>query len=104
MCFYYCVSRDSVWFQESRLICRDRWDKDVVGLVEQSSSHGKNKISVSFVCETLKADKAAEDHISKFMPKLAGLDAVGNSSHLQNMKTISIYSVMIQNQYTWCCS
>ena len=51
------------------------WEKDVVGMVEQK--HGKNKISVSFNCETLKADKAAEDHIRNFMPKLAGLDAVG---------------------------
>lgn len=38
---------------------------------------GKKRISVSFECETLKAGKAAEDHIRKFMPKLAGLDAVG---------------------------
>jgi len=38
---------------------------------------GKKRISVSFECETLKAEKAAEDHIRKFMPKLAGLDAVG---------------------------
>ena len=39
--------------------------------------HGKKKIHISFECETLKADKAAEDHIKQFMPKLAGLDAVG---------------------------
>lgn len=32
---------------------------------------------VSFECEALKADKAAEDHIKQFMPKLAGMDAVG---------------------------
>lgn len=44
-------------------------------MVEQKD--GKKKISVSFECETLKADKAAEDHIKKFMPKLAGMDAVG---------------------------
>uniref|UniRef100_A0A6N2MXH1 Uncharacterized protein n=1 Tax=Salix viminalis TaxID=40686 RepID=A0A6N2MXH1_SALVM len=49
--------------------------KDTVGMVEEK--HGKKKIHVSFECETLKADKAAEDHIKKFMPKLAGLDAVG---------------------------
>ena len=52
-----------------------RWEKDVVGMVEQKD--GKNKIFVSFVCETLKAEKAAEDHIRQFMPKLAGVDAVG---------------------------
>lgn len=51
-----------------------------MGMVEQTC--GKNKIQVSFECETLKADKAAEDHIRRFMPKLAGLDAVGNSHTL----------------------
>jgi hypothetical protein len=44
-------------------------------MVEQRER--KNKIFVSFVCETLKAEKAAEDHIRQFMPKLAGLNAVG---------------------------
>uniref|UniRef100_A0A0D3AWJ8 Uncharacterized protein n=1 Tax=Brassica oleracea var. oleracea TaxID=109376 RepID=A0A0D3AWJ8_BRAOL len=48
----------------------------VIGLVEEK--HGKKKVSVSFECETLKADQAAEDHIGQFMPKLAGLDAVIN--------------------------
>ncbi|KAL6961234.1 hypothetical protein U1Q18_038998 [Sarracenia purpurea var. burkii] len=52
------------------------WEKDVVCMVEQE--HGKSKISISFACETLKAEKAAEDHIRKFMPKLAGMDAVVN--------------------------
>ncbi|XP_062151094.1 uncharacterized protein LOC133859636 isoform X3 [Alnus glutinosa] len=51
------------------------WEKDVVGMVEQRER--KNKIFVSFVCETLKAEKAAEDHIRQFMPKLAGLNAIG---------------------------
>ncbi|KAF5957539.1 hypothetical protein HYC85_004764 [Camellia sinensis] len=54
------------------------WEKDVVGMVEQE--HGKSKILISFDCETLKADKAAEDHIRQFMPKLAGMDAVGRMS------------------------
>ena len=52
----------------------DSWEKDVVDMVDQQ--HGKSKIVVSFNCETLKSDKAAEEHISKFLPKLAGLDAV----------------------------
>ena len=51
------------------------WENDVVGMVEEK--HGKKKILVSFECETLKAEKAAEDHIRQFMPKLAGLEAVG---------------------------
>lgn len=52
------------------------WDKDITGMIEPKD--GKKRISVSFECETLKAGKAAEDHIRKFMPKLAGLDAVVN--------------------------
>ncbi|KAG2715578.1 hypothetical protein I3843_03G087000 [Carya illinoinensis] len=52
------------------------WENDVVGMVEHKD--GKNKILVSFACETLKAEKAAEEHIRQFMPKLAGLDAVVN--------------------------
>ncbi|XP_044468387.1 uncharacterized protein LOC123197928 [Mangifera indica] len=57
------------------------WEKDVVGMVEQK--HGKNKILLSFECETLKADKAAEDHIKQFMPKLAGMDAVVNIGRMR---------------------
>ncbi|GAV65714.1 hypothetical protein CFOL_v3_09228 [Cephalotus follicularis] len=49
------------------------WEKDVVGMVEEKQ--GKNKILVSFECETLKAEKAAEDHIRLYMPKLVGQDA-----------------------------
>uniref|UniRef100_I1P8S0 Uncharacterized protein n=1 Tax=Oryza glaberrima TaxID=4538 RepID=I1P8S0_ORYGL len=51
------------------------WEDDIVGLVEKK--HGNRKFSLSFECETLKADKAAEEHISKYMPNLKGLDAVG---------------------------
>ncbi|KAL6907538.1 hypothetical protein ACP4OV_002577 [Aristida adscensionis] len=52
------------------------WEDDIVGLVEKE--HGKRKVLVSFECETLKADNDAEEHISKFMPNLSGLDAVVN--------------------------
>ncbi|KAF5799811.1 hypothetical protein HanXRQr2_Chr07g0308801 [Helianthus annuus] len=52
------------------------WEKDVVNLVDQK--HQKNKIVISFECETLKADEAAEEHVRRFMPKLTGLDAVVN--------------------------
>ncbi|MED6195786.1 hypothetical protein PIB30_041280 [Stylosanthes scabra] len=52
------------------------WEKDVTGMVGQNN--GKKRILVSFECQTLKADKAAEDHIRQFMPKLMGLDAVVN--------------------------
>ncbi|PIA39475.1 hypothetical protein AQUCO_02600134v1 [Aquilegia coerulea] len=52
------------------------WEEDVAGMVEQKNA--KHKVSISFECETLKAEKDAEDHIKKFMPNLAGLDAVVN--------------------------
>ena len=46
-----------------------------MGLVKKE--HGNEKVLLSFECETLKADKDAEDHIAKYMPNLCGLDAVG---------------------------
>ncbi|CAL4938595.1 unnamed protein product [Urochloa decumbens] len=52
------------------------WEDDIVGLVEKE--HGNQKVLLSFECETLKADKDAEDHIIKYMPNLRGLDAVVN--------------------------
>lgn len=52
------------------------WEDDIVGLVEKE--HGNQKVLLSFECETLKADKDAEDHIAKYMPNLCGLDAVVN--------------------------
>ncbi|KAF3776690.1 hypothetical protein EJ110_NYTH47635 [Nymphaea thermarum] len=54
------------------------WDNDVIRTLEKVEK--KDKISVSFECETLKSDKAAEDHIRQFMPKLVGLGAVGECS------------------------
>ncbi|TMW92206.1 hypothetical protein EJD97_013355, partial [Solanum chilense] len=50
------------------------WDDDVVNMLDEKEQ--KHKILVSFECETLKGGKEAEDHINKFMPKLAGTDAV----------------------------
>ncbi|GJU40495.1 hypothetical protein Tco_1193452 [Tanacetum coccineum] len=52
------------------------WEKDVVKLVDQKQQ--KSKIVISFECETLKADEAAEEHIKRYMPKLTGMDAVVN--------------------------
>lgn len=52
-----------------------RWENDIVDMIEQK--HGKQKISVSFECETLKADNAAEEHLKSYMPNLVGLCAVG---------------------------
>ncbi|KAH0969019.1 hypothetical protein GBA52_029118 [Prunus armeniaca] len=55
--FYNAVGRRMLWI----------WLKN---------SMGRTSFLVSFNCETLKSDKAAEDHIKQFMPKLAGLDAI----------------------------
>ncbi|THU74599.1 hypothetical protein C4D60_Mb04t35080 [Musa balbisiana] len=52
------------------------WENDIVDMIEQK--HGKQKISVSFECETLKADNAAEEHLKSYMPNLVGLCAVGS--------------------------
>ncbi|XP_054803858.1 uncharacterized protein LOC129307028 [Prosopis cineraria] len=52
------------------------WEEDVMGMVEQKDA--KSKMLVSFECQTLKAEKEAEDHIRRFMPKLTGLNAVVN--------------------------
>ncbi|KAL3526576.1 hypothetical protein ACH5RR_011232 [Cinchona calisaya] len=57
------------------------WEKDIVGMLEPKD--GKHRILVSFECETLKAEEAAEDHIKKFMPKLAGMDAVVNIGRMK---------------------
>ena len=54
-------------------------DKDVVDMVEEQ--HGKNKIVVSFNCETLKSDKAAEEHIIKFLPNALGATTHGHMLH-----------------------
>lgn len=56
----------------------DSWEEDVVSMVEKK--HGKNEIMVSFECQMLKSEKAAEDHIKQFIPKLVGQDAVGTCS------------------------
>jgi hypothetical protein len=53
-----------------------RWEEDVVGMVEDKQRKNQS-ILLNFGCETLKADDAAEEHIRKYMPNLAGLDAVG---------------------------
>ncbi|XP_023515561.1 uncharacterized protein LOC111779684 isoform X1 [Cucurbita pepo subsp. pepo] len=52
------------------------WEEDVVKMVEKK--HGKNDIMISFECQTLKSEQAAEDHIRQFIPKLVGQDAVVN--------------------------
>lgn len=64
-------------------------------MIEQKE--GKKKVVISFECETLKSDEAAEDHIKQFMPKLSGLDAVGNDQvfllyfQVPNMNVSIIY-------------
>lgn len=69
-----CKGHDAARFQNIDHL--HGWENDVTGLVEEK--HKKKKIKISFECETLKAEEAAEDHIKQFMPKLAGMDAVVN--------------------------
>ncbi|KAL2898649.1 Pyridoxal phosphate homeostasis protein [Bienertia sinuspersici] len=59
------------------------WGNDVSNEVEKKQT--KSKVVVSFECEELKADKAAEDHIRQFMPKLVGMDAVVNTGKMTIM-------------------
>lgn len=49
--------------------------------------HGKKEILISFECQTLKSEQAAEDHIRQFIPKLAGQDAVGMCSQILMLPT-----------------
>ena len=67
-------SQNDFGFPKTNKLLR-RWEDDIVGLVKKE--HGNEKVFLSFECETLKADKDAEDHIAKYMPNLCGLDAVG---------------------------
>ncbi|CAA6653536.1 unnamed protein product [Spirodela intermedia] len=69
------------------------WGEDVAEMVEQK--HGKQKISVSFECETLKAESAAEEHVRRFMPKISGLDAVVNVGRM----SISGLSFQVDQPY-----
>ncbi|XWS30194.1 hypothetical protein CRYUN_Cryun24cG0096500 [Craigia yunnanensis] len=57
------------------------WEKDAVDMIEQKEV--QKKILMSFLCETLNSDKAAEDHIKQFMPKLSRLDAVVNIGRMR---------------------
>ncbi|WCJ25631.1 hypothetical protein M5689_007501 [Euphorbia peplus] len=74
-----CRGHDAARFQN--IEHAHGWETDVVAMAEQKQ--GQKKISVSFACETLKSDKAAEEHIRKFMPKLSGLDAVVNIGQMK---------------------
>lgn len=65
-----------------------RWDDDVVNMLDEKEQ--KHKILVSFECETLKGGKEAEDHINKFMPKLAGTDAVGMLPYCHHLTFMKI--------------
>ncbi|KAG9439327.1 hypothetical protein H6P81_019492 [Aristolochia fimbriata] len=69
-----CRGHDAARFQNVDHV--HGWEEDVVGMVEQK--HEKHRIQISFECDTLKAEMAAEDHIRKFMPNVAGLGAVVN--------------------------
>ncbi|KAL5217984.1 hypothetical protein ABZP36_018668 [Zizania latifolia] len=75
------------------------WEDDIIGLVEKE--HGNRKFSVTFECETLKADKAAEEHISKYMPNLSGLDAIDRCGcgYTQRIDPWDFFSVSTLEKY-----
>ncbi|PKA57388.1 hypothetical protein AXF42_Ash013575 [Apostasia shenzhenica] len=69
-----CRGHDAARFQS--IEHAHGWEEDVIRMFEKN--HEKQKISISFECEMLKADDAAEEHLKKYMPNLVGLDAVVN--------------------------
>ncbi|KNA15109.1 hypothetical protein SOVF_101100 isoform B [Spinacia oleracea] len=73
-----CKGHDAARFKNVEQV--HGWGKHITNEVQQKQT--KSKIMVSFECEALKADKAAEDHIKQFMPKLAGMDAVVNTGKM----------------------
>lgn len=88
----------------------DSWEEDVVKMVEKK--HGKNDIMISFECQTLKSEQAAEDHIRQFIPKLVGQDAVGTCTQIlqyqfyyepyfYNWKKKNILTESLNAQLTW---
>lgn len=64
----------------------DSWEEDVVSMVEKK--HGKSEIVISFECQTLKSEQAAEDHIRQFIPKLVGQDAVGTCGQILSIPSL----------------
>ncbi|WOL10457.1 hypothetical protein Cni_G19212 [Canna indica] len=70
-----CRGQDAARFQN--VDQAHGWEKDTVDIIQKKQGKLK-KISVSFECETLKSDNAAEEHIKNYMPNLVGLDAVVN--------------------------
>jgi hypothetical protein len=67
-------------------------------MVEQKD--GKKRVTVSLECEILKAENAAEDHISQlFMPKLSGMDVVGMSRFEICFSLVYVYVLYLY----WIC-
>eukprot|EP01018_Ginkgo_biloba_P024864 Gb_02509 [translate_table: standard] len=44
----------------------------------EKNKEKRNKLFISFECETLKAENDAQDHIRRYLPNLIGCDAVVN--------------------------
>ncbi|KAD7479487.1 hypothetical protein E3N88_02623 [Mikania micrantha] len=68
------------WSTKEQDVVVERRGHDAARFCNVDHAHGSTRrtIKISFECETLKADEAAEEHIRRFMPKLTGMDAVVN--------------------------
>jgi hypothetical protein len=62
-------------------------------VLEASKGHrsGVKPPAVTFECETLKADREAENHIQRFLPSLVARDAVGEFLTLRLAHVFEIY-------------
>lgn len=72
-------------------------------VLEASKGHssGVKPPAVSFECETLKADREAENHIKRFLPSLVARDAVGEILILRLAHVFGIYHE--QSWRFWYC-
>eukprot|EP00252_Welwitschia_mirabilis_P018195 TRINITY_DN40458_c0_g1_i1.p1 TRINITY_DN40458_c0_g1~~TRINITY_DN40458_c0_g1_i1.p1 ORF type:complete len:239 (-),score=51.47 TRINITY_DN40458_c0_g1_i1:169-885(-) len=70
-----CRGQDAARFETASHV--HGWEEDVVHMVEKNKERSR-KLSVSFECDTLKAEKDAEIHINRYLPHLVGYDAIVN--------------------------
>ncbi|XP_059073061.1 uncharacterized protein LOC131076211 isoform X2 [Cryptomeria japonica] len=70
-----CKGQDAARFQNVDHV--HGWEEDVVSMVAKNKEKN-NELFISFECETLKAEKDAEDHINRYLPHLIGQEAVVN--------------------------
>ncbi|KAH9331745.1 hypothetical protein KI387_003853 [Taxus chinensis] len=70
-----CRGQDAARFQNADHV--HGWEEDVISMVAKNKEKN-NQLFIFFECETLKAEKDAEDHINRYLPHLIGCEAVVN--------------------------